>query len=556
MGSFILRIIVLLFFTLSVNAQFTKTFLIRVGGAALNAGEETTLAKYDYVLCNRYHYNQIGGDTWGAIQAINPSCKIYLYMMGIEIADDQDGTSAVYLNKLGRWDVSRSHSMGSVNGDHSEFFLLDAASDRIVTSFGDWLLDFGLSDYRKYWVEAVKTDIVGQAWEADGIFVDGGVTILEGNGYLATPVKYNDTDSSWYENMNGFISTIVDSMGSVPLGINYGKLRYANSTKAYHALDDSTHVPEFALEELAFISYAGPVQYSVQFFGTTEWLRWLNALNTIQNYKNFYFTSSRLSPGESGTANTGQAVTFEDVFWFALASFQLGKNDNSYFSYLDYGSYSQEVWFDEYDHLDLGDTVTHYATEVVGGVTIYKRTFDSGWVYVNPSNSNAANIALPSPGKQLTRDNMEDPKSSIEVVNEISLLAHRGAFVYKDLTSPPTYPTVLTTSIVRSFPQSITTTCNVTDDGGAAVTAKGVCWATIINPTTADDKSESGTGEGSFSYVIPSLTKGQTYYVRSYATNATGTSYGANTQIYISFYSYINSGGKKVKYNGKYLIIR
>ena len=67
----------------------------------------------------------------------------------------------------------------------------------------------------------------------------------------------------------------------------------------------------------------------------------------------------------------------------------------------------------------------------------------------------------------------------------------------------------------------------ITSDGGATVTARGVCWSTGQNPTVADDTTNDGTGAGSFTSNITGLTEGTTYYVRAYATNSAGTGYGS-----------------------------
>jgi uncharacterized protein (TIGR02145 family) len=90
-------------------------------------------------------------------------------------------------------------------------------------------------------------------------------------------------------------------------------------------------------------------------------------------------------------------------------------------------------------------------------------------------------------------------------------------------------PTVTTTAASSITQTTATSGGNITSDGGAAVTARGVCWATVQNPTTINSKSTDGTGTGSFSSNITGLTANTTYYVRSYATNSQGTSYG--TQI-------------------------
>ena len=67
---------------------------------------------------------------------------------------------------------------------------------------------------------------------------------------------------------------------------------------------------------------------------------------------------------------------------------------------------------------------------------------------------------------------------------------------------------------------------NVVADGGSSVTLRGVCWSTNPYPTTADSKTEDGSGTGVFSSSLSDLTANTTYYVRAYATNSVGTAYG------------------------------
>jgi len=59
------------------------------------------------------------------------------------------------------------------------------------------------------------------------------------------------------------------------------------------------------------------------------------------------------------------------------------------------------------------------------------------------------------------------------------------------------------------------------------ITARGVCWSTVQNPTVADDTTNDGTGAGSFTSNITGLTSSTTYYVRAYATKSAGTGYGS-----------------------------
>jgi hypothetical protein len=68
---------------------------------------------------------------------------------------------------------------------------------------------------------------------------------------------------------------------------------------------------------------------------------------------------------------------------------------------------------------------------------------------------------------------------------------------------------------------------NVTSEGWASVTARGVCWGTSADPTTADScNGDETTGLGYFTRSINGLSPATTYYVRAYATNTGGTAYG------------------------------
>ena len=89
-------------------------------------------------------------------------------------------------------------------------------------------------------------------------------------------------------------------------------------------------------------------------------------------------------------------------------------------------------------------------------------------------------------------------------------------------------PIVTTADISSILTTSATSGGNVTSDGGSAVTVRGVVWSTSTAPTISlTTKTSDGTGAGIFVSSITSLTAGKKYYVRAYATNSIGTSYGA-----------------------------
>src|SRR4051794_23456011 len=79
-------------------------------------------------------------------------------------------------------------------------------------------------------------------------------------------------------------------------------------------------------------------------------------------------------------------------------------------------------------------------------------------------------------------------------------------------------PTVTTNVISAVTQTSASCGSNVTNDGTAAVTFRGVCWSTNSQPTIADSKTLNGTGTGPFTSSLTGLTDGATYYVRAYAT--------------------------------------
>ncbi|QEK52827.1 hypothetical protein FYC62_15010 [Pedobacter aquae] len=94
-------------------------------------------------------------------------------------------------------------------------------------------------------------------------------------------------------------------------------------------------------------------------------------------------------------------------------------------------------------------------------------------------------------------------------------------------------PVVLGTAALSG--STINLSGNVTDERNSTVSQKGFVWSkTVADPTTADTKIIASTGGlGTYSAQITDVTAG-TYYVKAYAINAIGTSYGALQTITIS----------------------
>ena len=116
--------------------------------------------------------------------------------------------------------------------------------------------------------------------------------------------------------------------------------------------------------------------------------------------------------------------------------------------------------------------------------------------------------------------------SSVSRYDGLSVRPVSGGGVVEPEQPSVQYATVTTSEVTEITSNSAICGGNVTTDNGSAVTAKGVCWSTNPNPTIEDNKTTDGSGVGSFTSQIPNLVPNTQYYVRAYATNEAGTSYG------------------------------
>lgn len=105
-------------------------------------------------------------------------------------------------------------------------------------------------------------------------------------------------------------------------------------------------------------------------------------------------------------------------------------------------------------------------------------------------------------------------------------------------TLPTTLPTLTTSPINTILGTTATSGGSISNDGGAPIAARGLCWSTLPNPTTANSFTIDGTGTGTFVSNLSGLTSNTKYYVRAYATSNMGTAYGNA----ISFTTFIAIG--------------
>jgi uncharacterized protein (TIGR02145 family) len=99
-------------------------------------------------------------------------------------------------------------------------------------------------------------------------------------------------------------------------------------------------------------------------------------------------------------------------------------------------------------------------------------------------------------------------------------------------TSLPIAPSLTTKTITSLTLSSFTSGGTITNNGGAPITSRGLCWNSTHNPTIANNKSTESTNDNNFISNIIGLTPNSIYYIRAYATNDAGTSYGNELTVY------------------------
>ncbi len=94
-------------------------------------------------------------------------------------------------------------------------------------------------------------------------------------------------------------------------------------------------------------------------------------------------------------------------------------------------------------------------------------------------------------------------------------------------TTLPVVPVLTTATFTEITGNSALSGGNITVSGGAEITARGICYDIVQNPTISGTKTIDDKGVGEFVSTLSGLKGNTTYYARAYATNAAGTGYGS-----------------------------
>lgn len=91
----------------------------------------------------------------------------------------------------------------------------------------------------------------------------------------------------------------------------------------------------------------------------------------------------------------------------------------------------------------------------------------------------------------------------------------------------PKFPEIETMQVEVISIDSIKCGGTIYNDGGAKIEYYGVCWDTLPNPTISlTTKTKDGYNENVYTSILPNLKMNVDYYIRAYAVNEVGTSYG------------------------------
>jgi hypothetical protein len=101
----------------------------------------------------------------------------------------------------------------------------------------------------------------------------------------------------------------------------------------------------------------------------------------------------------------------------------------------------------------------------------------------------------------------------------------------KTFTTLPELPSIVTSAYNSLTQTSFTAGGTITNNGGATVTERGICWSLGTSPSVSDNKTTDGAGSGTFSSAVSGLLPNTRYFYRAYAKNAAGTSYGNTLSV-------------------------
>lgn len=164
---------------------------------------------------------------------------------------------------------------------------------------------------------------------------------------------------------------------------------------------------------------------------------------------------------------------------------------------------------------------------------IYQSTSDN----ISQVNTITNGIPITPPNKGMTSYNVSGLAPNTTYYFNVLVkdaAGNKSVYTMKEVktASLSTAPIVMTDSSVTNLTASSTNVSgNVTSDGNAQITERGIVYATTGNPTINGNKVTASGTKGTFTVDLTSLNPKTKYFYRAYATNSLGTSYGEEREF-------------------------
>jgi hypothetical protein len=114
-------------------------------------------------------------------------------------------------------------------------------------------------------------------------------------------------------------------------------------------------------------------------------------------------------------------------------------------------------------------------------------------------------------------------------------------FIFSCKEDKPLLPSIITNSVVDVLATTAISGGTLTEEGSSPLLKMGLCWSTSPEPTIADRYTSESLADLSFSSNLTQLTPNTKYYVRAYAINSNGTSYGNQITFTTSQFTFITA---------------
>ena len=348
------------------------------------------------------------------------------------------------------------------------------------------------------------------------------VYVLTTTGYIATTTAYVPTTTAYVPTTTEYIVTttvyVPTTTAYVPTTTEYvPTTTILGQTTTVYVPTTTVYVPTttYSNQPPVALNYTKYIYRSVGFCSdanassnpTNAWFPYTDTESDTMNAVQITSlpTNGTLTKGYFGTININDILNYPSDFSSLIYYHSTGGITSAYDDYVGFrvrtnnnGSFSNEA------------TLTFSVSACVAATTAYVPTTT---VYV-PTTT------------------VYVPTTTVYVPTTTAYVPTTTAYV-PTTTVAGTKPTVTTNTITSIGTTTATGGGNVTAQGSTAVTARGVCWKANATPFITDSTSSNGTGTGAFTSSLIGLTQNEAYYVRAYATNSAGTSYGA-VEIFIT----------------------